>query len=665
MSKVLIITTTSGFLSQFELNNVKLLQERGYQVHYATNFGVPVYEVKDDTLRNMGVVLHHISIEKNPFKIKKNIWALRELTRIIEREQIDVIHCHNPNGGVLGRLAAAFSKRKPFVIYTAHGFHFFKGAPVKNWLFYYPVEKMLAKLSDIIITINHEDYNRAKRFRYKKHGSAELIPGVGVDLGLFEPIEAHNENREKSAVIREQWGIPRDAFHIVSAGELNENKNHIVVIKALAQLQNKNIYYSICGEGDRHDALDEEIQRNGLSDRVVLRGYRNDMPEIMKTADLSVFPSIREGMGMAALEAMASGIPLIVADNRGTREYITDHENGLVCQADSVREFAQAIQFMYDNSQKRELFAKNALQSVQQFSLQQSEKRMRQIYARLPENKFVSAEYETAAPMISVIMGVYNQRDLTVFDKAVSSVLNQSYDNFEFLIYNDGSSLREVNEYITSLRDRDTRIHVITSQENHGLGYALNRCIDIARGKYLARMDADDVSYPNRFAEEIMFLEQHPEYMWCGSNCKLMDENGIWGDGIRPENPGTEDYLKYSPYIHPTVMYRASLFKKVAGYAESKKTLRCEDYELFMRLFGLGYKGYNIQKTLLYYRVDRKKYHTRSWINRFREGQVRYEGFRGLGILWPKGWLYIFRPIVSRIVPSALTAKAKERIAEL
>lgn len=197
------------------------------------------------------------------------------------------------------------------------------------------------------------------------------------------------------------------------------------------------------------------------------------------------------------------------------------------------------------------------------------------------------------------------------------------------------------------------------------MGYALNRCIDIARGKYLARMDADDVSYPNRFAEEIMFLEQHPEYMWCGSNCKLMDENGIWGDGIRPENPGTEDYLKYSPYIHPTVMYRASLFKKVAGYAESKKTLRCEDYELFMRLFGLGYKGYNIQKTLLYYRVDRKKYHTRSWINRFREGQVRYEGFRGLGILWPKGWLYIFRPIASRIVPSALTAKAKERIAEL
>lgn len=115
MNKALIITTTSGFLSQFELNNVRLLQEKGYQVHYATNFGVPIYEVKDETLRNMGVVLHHISIEKNPFKIKKNIWALRELIRIIDREAISVVHCHNPNGGVLGRLAAVLSKRKPFL----------------------------------------------------------------------------------------------------------------------------------------------------------------------------------------------------------------------------------------------------------------------------------------------------------------------------------------------------------------------------------------------------------------------------------------------------------------------------------------------------------------------------------------------------------------------
>ena len=160
MKKALILTTTSGFLSQFELNNVRLLQEKGYQIHYATNFGVPIYEVKDQTLVDMGIILHHISIEKSPFSIKKNIWAYRELKRIIDREKIDVVHCHNPVGGLLGRLSAHMSKRKPYVIYTAHGFHFFTGAPLKNWLFYYPVERYLAKYTDIIITINHEDYER-------------------------------------------------------------------------------------------------------------------------------------------------------------------------------------------------------------------------------------------------------------------------------------------------------------------------------------------------------------------------------------------------------------------------------------------------------------------------------------------------------------------------
>lgn len=663
MSRALIITTTSGFLSQFELNNVRLLQQNGYQVHYATNFGVPIYEVKDETLRNMGVVLHHISIEKNPFKLKKNIWALRELIRIIDREQVDVVHCHNPNGGVLGRLAAACSKRKPFVIYTAHGFHFFQGAPLKNWLFYYPVEKLLARLSDIIVTINHEDYSRADAFKYKKNGSAELIPGVGVDLELFHPLR--EEEIAERDDLRKRLGIPDHAFHIVSAGELNQNKNHSVVIRALAGIKQTDIYYSICGEGPYRRELEAEIAAYGLSDRVILQGYRNDMSKVWKTADISIFPSVREGMGMAGLEAMASGIPLIVADNRGTREYITDHENGLVCQASSSEQFAQAIIYLYEHRQQGQALAAQAVYTAKRFSLQQAEIRMRQIYQRLPHTGQVTEAVDHTAPMISVIMGVYNQQDLNVFERSVNSVLEQSYSNFEFLIYNDGSSIPEVNAYICSLEDKDSRIRVIGSKDNHGLGYALNRCIDIARGTYLARMDADDVSCPDRFKVEIEFLENHPEYMWCGSNCQLMDDEGIWGEGVRPEHPVSEDYLKYSPYIHSTVMYRASLFREVAGYAEEKKTARCEDYELFMRLFRLGYKGYNIQKCLLNYRVDRNRYHTRSWISRFHEGQVRYEGFRGLGILWPKGWLYIFRPLASRLVPARIIIKEKERMAQL
>ena len=663
MNKALIITTTSGFLSQFELNNVRLLQKKGYQVHYATNFGVPIYEVKDETLRNMGVVLHHISIEKNPFKIKKNIWALRELIRIIDREEISVVHCHNPNGGVLGRLAAVLSKRKPFVVYTAHGFHFFQGAPVKNWLFYYPAEKVLAKFSDIIITINHEDYTRADKFHYKKDGGAALIPGVGVDLEkcyLLKEDEVHERD-----TLRKNLGIPEHAFHIVSAGEINKNKNHRVVIEAIAKLARSDIYYSICGEGPNRKNLETEIKKYGLSDRVFLQGYRNDMPKIWRTADISVFPSLREGMGMAGLEAMASGIPLIAADNRGTREYLIDQENGLVCNAASADEFAKAILSLYENKEQRQRYAARAQNTVEKFSLHESAAKMSQIYQKLPEVPEVTIENDRERPMISVIMGVYNQQDLEVFEKAVNSVLQQTYRNFEFLIYNDGSSIKKVNTYMKELENKDSRIRVIGSKANHGLGYALNQCIASARGKYLARMDADDISHPKRFEEEISFLKDHPEYMWCGTNCKLVDDRGIWGEGVRPEEPGTDDYLKYSPYIHPTVMYRASLFKKVAGYDEGKKTARCEDYELFMRLFGLGYKGYNIQKCLLDYRVDRENYHNRSWKNRFHEGQVRYEGFRGLGILWPKGWLYIFRPMVSRFVPSSMIVRKKERMADL
>jgi glycosyltransferase involved in cell wall biosynthesis len=243
-------------------------------------------------------------------------------------------------------------------------------------------------------------------------------------------------------------------------------------------------------------------------------------------------------------------------------------------------------------------------------------------------------------------------------------VLDQTFRDFEFLIYNDGSN-RKVTEYIRSLANWDNRIRIIESETNHGLGYALNRCIEVARGRYLARMDADDVSHENRFQVEVEFLEQHPEYMWCGTNCEIFDSKGVWGEGTRPETPQADDYLKYSPFIHPTVMYRAELFDRVAGYAEDRITLRCEDYELFMRLFTMGYKGYNIQQALLGYFVNRKKYHNRPLRYSLYESRVRHEGFVRMGLMWPKGWLYVFRPIVGGLLPAGLVERYKERIAEL
>ncbi len=661
MNKALVLTTTSGFLSQFELNNVKLLQDRGYQIHYASNFGVPIYEVKDDTLKKMGIVLHHLSIRKSPFRIKENIWALKELIRIIDREQINLIHCHNPVGGLLGRIAARLSKRRPKVIYTAHGFHFFEGAPLKNWIFYYTVEKFLARFTDTIITINQEDYKRAEHFRYKAGGGAEIIPGVGVNTEEFHP----SSNEDAGRNLREELNIPEDAFHIVSAGELNKNKNHSVVIKAIAGLARDDIYYSICGEGPYRETLEKLIRSLGMENRIFLRGYWYDMPRMYGGADLCVFPSHREGMGMAALEAMAMEVPLVASDNRGTREYMSDGNNGFVCDPDSSQEFARAILKIYENRELGRVMALNALDTLKRFTLDKSESCMKKIYDRFPcEETGTVREWNPSDPIVSVIMGVYNQEDRDALKASVDSILNQTLTNFEFLIYNDGSN-SEVTEYINCLANTDDRISVFYSPVNRGLGFALNRCIDHARGKYLARMDADDVSHPDRFRKEVEFLESHPEYSWCGANCSIYDGDGVWGESKRPENPEARDYLKYSPYIHPTVMYRATLFRRVAGYAEDDVTRRCEDYELFMRLFRMGYKGYNIQEQLLKYFVDRNSYHSRPFKDCLCESKVRREGFKRMGLMWPWGWIYSLRPLVAALVPAGLVQTYKERTSEL
>ncbi|SDB30117.1 glycosyltransferase [Eubacterium oxidoreducens] len=660
MKRALVVTTTSGFMPQFELNNVRLLQEAGYQVHYATNFGVPIYESRDETLSRMGVVLHPISIEKNPFRIRKNMWAYKELVRIIFREHIDVVHCHNPNGGVLARLAAKKSKRNPYVLYTAHGFHFFKGAPWKNWLFYYPVEKYLARYTDVLITINQEDYNLAKSFTYKAGGGPRQIPGVGVDTARFYP-----PTKTQRCQAREQLEIPKGAFHLVSVGELNENKNHRVVIEAIARLGLKDIYYSICGEGPVREKLEKLIEAKGLQKQVFLRGYCTQIDKVLWSADAFVFPSYREGLGMAALEAMACGVAMIAADNRGSREYLSQESNGIVCAPQKAEEFARAIKRLYEDEKLRTEFAKQGLKTVERFTLQRNEEKMRDIYGRIPGGQGAEERKTINGPLVSVIMGVYNQSNLEQFTQAVDSILQQTMGDLEYLIYNDGSSIPEVNAYISKLEAKDSRIKVINAGENHGLGYALNRCIERAKGTYLARMDADDISHPDRFERQVAFLKEHPEYMWCGSNCRLFDEQGIWGEGTRPKNPQTQDYLKYSPYIHPSVMYRTELFESVTGYDEGKKTARCEDYELFMRLYDMGYRGYNIQKPLLDYRVSKVAYHTRAFRYYWYEAQIRFEGFRRLGVLWPKGWLYVLRPLISKMVPTKLIVLRKARAAEL
>lgn len=261
---------------------------------------------------------------------------------------------------------------------------------------------------------------------------------------------------------------------------------------------------------------------------------------------------------------------------------------------------------------------------------------------------------------ISVVMGVYNIHDKDVLYKAVRSILDQTFTDFEFIIYNDGSD-EDVTEYLYNVSKLDQRIILMGSKENRGLAFSLNTCMDNARGKYIARMDGDDISKPTRLEKQYEFMEKHPEYAWCGTNAELINSEGVWGERIMVEIPTNEDFLRFSPFIHPSVMYRAEIFDKTDKYMVSEETLRCEDYEIFMRLFSLGYRGYNMQENLFSYREEKQNYLRRGMRFRINEAKIRYRNFKKLNVLFPKGWIYVIRPIIGGIVPNGMISYMKKK----
>ena len=258
--------------------------------------------------------------------------------------------------------------------------------------------------------------------------------------------------------------------------------------------------------------------------------------------------------------------------------------------------------------------------------------------------------YDT--PGISVVMGVYNTADKDILTQAILSILGQTEQDIEFIIYDDGS-VNSVKKYLDEMAAGDARVQVIHSEDNHGLGFALNQCITQARGRYIARMDADDVCAPDRLSRQVEFLEHHPEYDWCGTNAYLFDGDGVWGMREMPGMPADRDYLKYSPFIHPSVMYRADTFRHNGGYKTIKETQRCEDYEIFMRLHKNGFRGANLQEPLMYYRENRVSYEKRTLKTRLNEAKIRSRGFKDLDVAIPIRCIYVARPLVASVIPNA------------
>lgn len=329
--KILYITTIGGTMNFFR-EMTKSLIDAGHCVDIACSnlgLGVPEY------FKELGCQYHCLSVSRSPLD-KGNIKAIGEIKKLVKENGYDIVHCHTPIAAACTRLACRGLRKKGVkVFYTAHGFHFYKGAPKKNWMVYYPVEKLCARFTDVLITINQEDYALAqKKLKAKK---VVYVPGVGMNLERFDVPEC--EPAEK----RKELGIPEDATVLLSVGEVNANKNQQVIIQAMAQLKKDNVYYLIAGTGNQMDVLQNLAESLNLGNRVHLLGFRKDIPDLCAASDIFCFPSKREGLGLASLEAMACGLPILTSNVHGINDYSENGVTGYKYSPCDVAGFAEGI----------------------------------------------------------------------------------------------------------------------------------------------------------------------------------------------------------------------------------------------------------------------------------------------------------------------------------
>lgn len=312
--KILYVTTISLTMNSFFKPHIEMLVREGHHVDIACNYkDLPL----DGVYKELGCNFRQIDFSRVSLSTD-NIKAYGQMKKVLEHGNYDIVHCHTPNASVITRLVCRkFRKRNGIkVFYTAHGFHFYKGAPKANWGIFYPVEKFCSKYTDKLITINREDYELAKsRFKAKE---VYYVPGVGIDLSHFWKLQVDRTQK------RREIGVPEECFVLFSVGELNKNKNHQLVIKALAELGNSEIHYVIAGVGEQEQNLLNLAESLGVSEQIHLIGYRKDVAELYASADVFCLPSIREGLSAAMMEAMACGLPIICSSIRGNVDLVSD-----------------------------------------------------------------------------------------------------------------------------------------------------------------------------------------------------------------------------------------------------------------------------------------------------------------------------------------------------
>ena len=382
MKRALVLASVASMIDQFNMPNIQLMKDKGYEVDVATNFlkGSTCSDEKiaalKETLKGMNVRCFQIDFSRNVFNISENLKAYKQTKKIIDENNYALIHSHSPIGGFLSRIAARNVRKKGTkMIYTAHGFHFFKGAPLMNWLIFYPIERISSRWTDVLVTITHEDYQLAQKKMYAKE--VVYVPGVGINTAVFTPKE---EDFAIHASKREELGLTMTDTVMLSVGELNKNKNHEIVLRAMAQLGRKDLHYVIAGRGVLKEYLEQLAQELGVSGQLHLLGFRTDVKELFKMADFFAHPSFREGLSVAVMEAMANGLPVICTKIRGNTDLIEDNKGGYLFKP-AVQETAYLALKKIMESIDRKAMGRYNLKKAEELDVKAVLEVMKKIYA--------------------------------------------------------------------------------------------------------------------------------------------------------------------------------------------------------------------------------------------------------------------------------------------
>ena len=369
--KVLLTATVQSHICQFHKPLVEVLHKHGCEVHVAA---------KNNLAEKNGLALDFVEKVYNvPFarspKSPDNLKAYRKLKKIIEKEQYDVIHCNTPMGGIVTRLAARKSRKHGTkVYYTAHGFHFYKGAPKKNWIVFYPIERLFSRITDKLITITAEDYRLAQQ---KIHCQVERIHGVGVDEKRYFPV-----SEEEKQELRTSMGFDKEQKLILCIGELLPNKNQTMAIKMMQEVIKKfpTAQLLLAGNGPEKEQLENKIKEYGMQSNVKLLGYVTNLQDYQHIVDVAVSCSKREGLQLNIVEAMMSGVPVVATINRGHRELIHEAETGFLVEYNKSQDMAKRVVELLKDENLRQEKKKNALVNIKKYGYSNVKEELTKIY---------------------------------------------------------------------------------------------------------------------------------------------------------------------------------------------------------------------------------------------------------------------------------------------